>query len=98
MPPPNDRAPASVVEVWRLSVGTSLFLINVHTDGSWQPFCVAPARLAGWTLRMLPTAPPTDDVDAAVRAWAQQYGAYLVIRRDGPRKGRPSSPSPTTSP
>ncbi len=99
MPPPNDPAPASVVEVWRLAIdSTSLFLINVRTDGSWQPFYIAPARFTGWTLRMLPAAPPTNDVDAAVRAWATEYGTNPLIRRDEPCKGRPSSPSRTASP
>jgi hypothetical protein len=48
-----------VVNTWRLSVGTSLFVIDILADGSWRPAYIAPKRLGGWTMDVLPNMPPT---------------------------------------
>uniref|UniRef100_UPI003BEEB635 hypothetical protein n=1 Tax=Burkholderia arboris TaxID=488730 RepID=UPI003BEEB635 len=92
----NEFAPPrpTVVETWRLSVGTSLFLIEILADGGWRPAYVAPKRLGGWTLEVLPDMSPTTDVEKAVRAWARQYGATVSIRRTPARQ--PSTSINTT--
>uniref|UniRef100_UPI003BEEF4C9 hypothetical protein n=1 Tax=Burkholderia arboris TaxID=488730 RepID=UPI003BEEF4C9 len=79
----NETAPPlpGVVETWRLSADTSLFLIEILADGSWRPAYIAPKRLGGWTMEVLPDMPPTTDIEGAVRAWARQYGANVSIRR-----------------
>jgi hypothetical protein len=46
-----------VVNTWRLSVGTSLFVIDILADGSWRPAYIAPKRLGGWTMDVLPNMP-----------------------------------------
>lgn len=89
MSAPASPIPA-VVETWRLSIGTTVFSIDVRADGSWQPFTVAPVRFGGWTMRALSAAPPAHDVEAAVRAWASQYGPEPCIRRVSPRRPRDS--------
>ncbi|HDR9512245.1 TPA: hypothetical protein QDC03_007518 [Burkholderia cepacia] len=86
MPQPSDPLPQAVVDTWRLSVDTSLFVIEILADGSWRPAYIAPKRLGGWTMEMLANMPPTVDVEAAVRAWARQYGANVTIRRTPVRR------------
>ncbi|WP_080407733.1 hypothetical protein [Burkholderia ubonensis] len=81
MSSPLDSTRSAVVETWRLSVDTSLFLIEIRADGSWRPAYIAPKRLGGWTMEVLPDMPPTAEAEAAVRAWARQYGANISIRR-----------------
>lgn len=84
--PPDNPA---VIETWRVSLGASIFIVDVRDDGSWQPFALAPVRLGGWTLQALSVASPAGNVEAAVRAWAQQcepYGRPPTIRRGPPRK------------
>lgn len=94
MPQPSDPLTPAVVDTWRLSVDTSLFVIEILADGSWRPAYIAPKRLGGWTagrldgwtMEMLPNMPPTVDVEAAVRTWARQYGANVTIRRTPARR------------
>jgi len=69
-----------VVDTWRLSVDTSLFVIEILADGSWRPAYIAPKRLGGWTMEVLANMPQTVDVEAAVRTWARQYGSNVMIR------------------
>ncbi|MGU8077104.1 hypothetical protein [Burkholderia pyrrocinia] len=78
----------NVVATWRLTVGTSIFLIDVRDDGSWQPSYLAPGRWSGWKRRAMPAEPPAADVTAAILAWAQRYGANPLLRRD-PARPRP---------
>ena len=63
----SDPLSSAVVDTWRLSVDTSLFLIEILADGSWRPAYIAPKRLGGWTREVLADMPPTSDVEAAVR-------------------------------
>ncbi|WP_244134943.1 hypothetical protein [Burkholderia sp. BCC0322] len=86
---PNDPDHFTVIETWRVCVDTSLFLIEVVADGSWRPAYIAPKRLGGWTIEVLPDMPPTVDVEAAVHKWARQYGTDVTIRRTPIR--RPST-------
>uniref|UniRef100_UPI003BEEC0A0 hypothetical protein n=1 Tax=Burkholderia arboris TaxID=488730 RepID=UPI003BEEC0A0 len=86
MPQPSDPLPPAVIDTWRLSVDTSLFVIEILADGSWRPAYIAPKRLGGWTMEVLPNMPPTVDVEAAVRTWARQYGANVTIRRPPVRR------------
>lgn len=81
MTSPTDPLSSTVVDTWRLSVDTSLFLIEILGDGSWRPAYIPPKRLGGWTREVLPNMPPTTDVEFAVRSWARQYGANITIRR-----------------
>ncbi|KWN05145.1 hypothetical protein WT83_30025 [Burkholderia territorii] len=53
--------PPAVVDTWRLSVDTSLFVIEILADGSWLSAYIAPKRLGGWTMEVLPNMPPTVD-------------------------------------
>lgn len=76
--------PHAVGNTWRLSVDTSLFVIDILADGSWRPAYIAPKRLGGWTMDVLPKMPPT--VEAAVRTWARQYGANVTNRRTPARQ------------
>jgi len=86
MSQPSDPLTPAVVDTWRLSVDTSLFVIEILADGSWRPAYIAPKRLGGWTMEMLPNMPPTVDVEAAVRTWARQYGSNVTIRRTPARR------------
>ncbi|WP_175971958.1 hypothetical protein [Burkholderia sp. BCC0322] len=70
----------NVVATWRLTVGTSIFLIDVRDDGSWQPSYVAPGRLSGWERHAMPEEPAATDVSEAILAWSQRYGAGPVLR------------------
>ncbi|WP_230949022.1 hypothetical protein [Burkholderia diffusa] len=81
MPSPHDSLTSPVVETWRLSADTSLFLIEIRDDGSWRPAYISPKRLGGWAMEVLPDMPPAADTEAAVRTWARQYGANVSIRR-----------------
>ncbi|MGC3030600.1 hypothetical protein ACPUER_36900 [Burkholderia sp. DN3021] len=96
IPDHDNPEPAVVVETWRLVVGTSLFLINVRADGSWQPAYIAPRRLGGWTIQTLPDMPAAADVEAAVRTWAQPYGNDPRIRRLAVPRSRASTSRPTS--
>lgn len=84
----NDSLLPAVIETWRLSVDTSLFLIEIRADGSWRPAYIAPKRLGGWSMEALPDRPPTADTEGAVRVWAQQYGSNISIRRRLARRSR----------
>lgn len=86
MPQPSDPLSPAVVDTWRLSVDTSLFVIEILADGSWRPADIAPKRLGGWSMEVLSNMPPTVDVEAAVRTWARQYGANVTIRRTPARR------------
>ncbi|MGH1506555.1 hypothetical protein [Ralstonia solanacearum] len=44
-----------MVDTWRLSVDTSLFVLEILADGSWRPAYIAPKRLGGWTMEMFRT-------------------------------------------
>ncbi|WP_175743797.1 hypothetical protein [Burkholderia ambifaria] len=96
IPDHDNPEHAVVVETWRLVVGTSLFLINVRADGSWQPAYIAPRRLGGWTIQTLPDMPAAEDVEAAVRTWAQPYGSDPRIRRLAVPRSRASTSRPTS--
>lgn len=78
---PNETARPLIVQTWRVSVDTALFLVEVFDDGSWRPAYITPKRLGGWSIEVLPDMPPTADVERAERTWARQYGAHVSIRR-----------------
>ncbi|WGS47192.1 hypothetical protein LFL97_34340 [Burkholderia sp. JSH-S8] len=95
MSSPIDSIRPAVVETRRLSVdNTPLFLIEISADGSWRSVYIAPKRLSGWTVEVLPDMPPTAEAEAAVPAWARQRGKYISIqcvpiRRPPARTGSP---------
>ncbi|WP_155646726.1 hypothetical protein [Burkholderia territorii] len=72
----SSPTPHTIVSTWKLTVGTSIFLIDVRDDGSWQPFYIAPGRLSGWARRTMPEEPAAANVNAAILAWAKRYGPH----------------------
>ncbi len=95
MPIPRPT-PRTIVSTWKLTVGTSIFFIDVRDDESWQPFYIAPGRLSGWEQRTLPEEPPAADVNAAMLAWAQRYGVGPRLQLKSARP-HPSAAVPKTA-
>ncbi|WP_155631613.1 hypothetical protein [Burkholderia cepacia] len=94
---PTTRPTAStIVSTWKLTIGTSIFFIDVRDDGSWQPFYIAPGRLSGWERRALPAEPPTVDVNAAILAWAERFGFSPRLQLQSARP-HPSAAAPKTA-
>jgi hypothetical protein len=82
----SARTPRIIVSTWKLTVGTSIFFIDVRDDGSWQPFYIAPGRLSGWGRRTMPEEPAAVDVNAAILAWAECYGTHPRLQLQTARR------------